>query len=1041
MRTRFLLALLVCSFLFALSAMRFARSNEHVSSNPKQQPNTKQVDVLDVGRPALKVFTDENGLPSNSVMTLERDRKGYLWVGTQDGAAYFNGHNWTVVNMPNRSVSNYVFDILPASDGSLWFATEGGGVHRLKDGAWQTFDTTKGLPSNSTRALLETKSIEGKSVYWVGTRDGLAKYENEEWNKIDLGNETAKTRIRSLMKASDPNDQTVWVGTYGGLAQIKNNNVTFFDSKSGLPSDVVFCTFETTIFGGKSVVMIGTDAGLAQLSDNVITRFDQNSGAPQKSLRSILETVTTKGVHTLWVGTDSGGVWRFENNHWTNLELKDGLPGNIVLSLLDAGIGDGSIWVSAVGAGLARLERSNWISIDDKRGLPNKIIFSTLETKTKDGNSIYWFATFGGGLARFENGKWQVFDSKNGFIDDFVQSLYETKADDGSSIVWAGTERGVTRLEKGVWKTYPPEQSTLNTETWDFLTTTADDGTNTLWIATSRGLVQIDKNEIKTFNSKNVLPDDRVRVILETRSNDGARTLWAGTYGGGLARFQNGNWEIFNTNNGLPGNRILGLFEKKSSDGVRTLWVGTGGGIARLNLDSSDEKWEIVSNENTPGLLNNNILSFVEDKLGRIYALTNKGITRFTPKTPTEDDPSHYRVYTFTTEDGLPSSECVSGSAYIDSKGRVFAGTVGGVAVLDPSTEIEDNTSDTLFIEKTFIGGQERLLKSNTKLSHNENNLIFEYALMSNFRESFTRYRTQLVGLEDKPTEWTKEARREFNFIPNGSYTFKVWARDHAGNISAPVEIPFAVRPPWWNTWWAFAIYFLLTAGIVSLIGFAIHRNRLNRLIEVERVRTRIATDLHDDIGASLSQISILSEVMEQKLKVQNGLDTKPLAKISETSRELMGSMSDIVWATNPLRDHLRDLIQRMRRFATDTLSSRDIEFVFFAPSAETDMKLDVDVRRQLYLIFKECINNIAKHSDCNEVEIEMKLESGFLTMRVKDKGKGFDVDSSNEGNGLSSMRSRAKSIGGEFELSSSKENGSCVMLKVPRKVGIKIFK
>lgn len=997
---------------------------------------SKHLEISDITHPALKVFTDADGLPSNSVMTLERDRKGYLWVGTQDGAAYYNGHKWNIVNMPNRNVSNYVFDILSASDESIWFATDGSGVHRLKDGAWQTFDLTKGLPGNSARVLMETLTQDGNSVFWVGTRDGLVKLENNEWKRVNLGDGTAKNRIRSLMATADSSGQTIWVGTYGGVAKLQNNNVTFIDTKSGLPNDIVFSTFETNIFDGKKTTLFGTDAGLARLTDGVVTKFDAESGAPQKGVRSIIETATAKGKHTLWVGTDSGGISRFENNRWTHFDLKDGLPGNVVFSLLDAGIGDGSVWLSTLGAGLVRFERSNWSAIDDKNGLPNKIVFSTLETKTSDGKSVHWFATYGNGLARFENGKWQIFDSKNGFLNDFVQSLYETKADDGSSVLWVGTERGITRYEKGAWKSFPQDNGILNTETWDFLLTGNDNSTKTFWIATSKGLAQLENGELKqAFNSKNNLPDDRVRVLLETKSKDGKQIIWVGTYGGGLARYENGSWKVFNTNNGLPSNRILALFEKN-----RTLWIGTGGGIARLNLDSAEEKFDITSNENTPELLSNYILHFVEDARGRVYALTNKGITRFTPRTPNQDDASPYSVYTFTTEDGLPSNECIVGAAHVDSNGRIFAGTVGGVAVLDPSIEVEDIKPDALYIEKTFVGGQARSLTPSTKLSHTENNLVFEYALMSNFRESFTRYRTQMEGLEEKPTDWTKDARREFNFIPDGSYTFKVWAKDHAGNISGPTVIAFAVRPAWWKTWWAFAFYFLLTSGMISLIAFAIYRNRLNRLLEVERVRTRIATDLHDDIGASLSQISILSEVMAQKLGNGELEETKPLAQISDTSRELMTSMSDIVWATNPLRDNLRDLIQRMRRFATDTLSARDIEFVFLAPSSESDMKLDVDVRRQIYLTFKECINNIAKHSECTDVEIEIKQKDGLIIMHVEDNGKGFDVNNSNEGNGLSSMRGRAKSIGGEIEFSSSKEKGSCVILKVPRKFNKKAF-
>ena len=227
--------------------------------------------------------------------------------------------------------------------------------------------------------------------------------------------------------------------------------------------------------------------------------------------------------------------------------------------------------------------------------------------------------------------------------------------------------------------------------------------------------------------------------------------------------------------------------------------------------------------------------------------------------------------------------------------------------------------------------------------------------------------------------------------------------------------------------WW-----FVLPAGTtLCMLLYSAHRYRLGQLLELERVRTRIATDLHDDIGASLSHISILSEVARRRAGDVDALQ-KPLAEIAGASRELLASMSDIVWSINPQRDRLRDLLQRMRCFATDVFTARNIEFQFHAPAAELEGKLDPDMRRQVFLIFKESINNILRHADCTQVEIRFEVENGELVLIVRDNGKGFDATQPPAGNGLASMRQRAATLKGSLEITVDADQGTRVTLRVP---------
>jgi two-component system, LuxR family, sensor kinase FixL len=212
----------------------------------------------------------------------------------------------------------------------------------------------------------------------------------------------------------------------------------------------------------------------------------------------------------------------------------------------------------------------------------------------------------------------------------------------------------------------------------------------------------------------------------------------------------------------------------------------------------------------------------------------------------------------------------------------------------------------------------------------------------------------------------------------------------------------------------------------------ALRRSREERFSEIEQVRKRIATDLHDDIGSSLTQISILSEVARRGLARDESSHREPLSMIASASRELIDSMSDIVWAINPQKDQLSDLTQRMRLFASDILTARNIKFRFSAPGADQDVRIGANMRREVFLIFKESVNNLVRHSGCTEAEIEFHIEDEWLALRVSDNGAGFDLSRQSDGHGLMSMRERARDSGGDFEVLSGKGDGTTVKLKLP---------
>ncbi|HEX6880107.1 MAG TPA: ATP-binding protein, partial [Terriglobales bacterium] len=210
------------------------------------------------------------------------------------------------------------------------------------------------------------------------------------------------------------------------------------------------------------------------------------------------------------------------------------------------------------------------------------------------------------------------------------------------------------------------------------------------------------------------------------------------------------------------------------------------------------------------------------------------------------------------------------------------------------------------------------------------------------------------------------------------------------------------------------------------------YRYRVAHLLELERVRTHIATDLHDDIGSSLSQIAVLSEVVSRQIDGTTTAMSKPLSTIATTSRELVDSLSDIVWSVNPRRDHLSDLSQRMRRFASDVFTANDIEFRFDVQDADHLTRLEADVRRQVFLIFKESVNNIVRHSACSNAAVELSVEKHWISLMLSDDGKGFHTAQRSDGHGLMSMQRRAQDLSATLEITSLPDRGTVISLKVP---------
>jgi signal transduction histidine kinase len=280
--------------------------------------------------------------------------------------------------------------------------------------------------------------------------------------------------------------------------------------------------------------------------------------------------------------------------------------------------------------------------------------------------------------------------------------------------------------------------------------------------------------------------------------------------------------------------------------------------------------------------------------------------------------------------------------------------------------------------------------------------------------------------------DWIRTDRgllANYNQLPPGNYTFRVMCENADGIKSKNItSLRIYIKPPFYKTWWFLSLVGVAIAGLI----YFIHRLRVHRLLAMEKVRTRIARDLHDDMGSTLSTINILSEMAKMKVAQDAQKTGEYLEKISDNSSRMMEAMDDIVWSINPTNDSMQRITARMREFATGVLEAKNIDFSFKVDERVIDLKLDMEARRDLFLVFKEAVNNLAKYAQCTRADIDIVIHKNRLVMTIRDNGTGFDVQQADSGNGLINMKKRAQSLRGSLDIDSAAGAGTVVTLNVP---------
>jgi hypothetical protein len=444
----------------------------------------------------------------------------------------------------------------------------------------------------------------------------------------------------------------------------------------------------------------------------------------------------------------------------------------------------------------------------------------------------------------------------------------------------------------------------------------------------------------------------------------------------------------------------------------KSILIGTRSGGINILKNSS------IFNINTDnGLLSNDILDLEMDSIGNVYAATTNGLNII-------DYQNGFAIRSITQNDGLISNEIASDGLEIDDLGNLWVATRKGITKYNPKKDNPYITPPKVYINGLEIFNQAQDLmefKLNPELNHDQNYLKFSYVGIDFLAPHKTDYKYRLSGV-DKDWVTSKNTSVQYTSLDDGDYTFEVKAKNEWGYWSKPTQLSFIINPAWWETLWFYTIAFLCIASLIAFIA----SYRYRHLLAVEKVRSKISEDLHDNIGSGLAEITFLSEMVKSQVK-ENERANKGLNNIAGISKTLIDDMRDIVWLVNPSNDTLKDLFNRLQDSYQEALRFSNISLVVNGIDNLKKVSLPMTYRQHIFLMFKEAINNSVKYSECKNIKVDVYVEGTKLTVELNDDGKGFDTINTKMGNGIKNIKKRAKLSKGEVVINSELHKGTTI--------------
>jgi len=968
----------------------------------------------DSGAPFIvDVWTSKEGLPENAVISVIQTRDGYLWLGTLNGLVRFDGTRFTVFdeyNTPGLNSDRIVY-LFEDSHTNLWIGTDTAGVGLVQDGKVKKFDL--GRAGHEGRLVSACEDATG--AVWLYTADAqLGRYQD---GKLEILNFNFPLAICRMIVAEKSG--SLWIGEDWGLFSFRPANF----HPPALPLD------QNVRAEKLDFILAGQRGGTWRLINGLVqkwntTRLEKDFGTYPWGSATITSACEDKDGNLI-VGTLGAGVfWYAADGKHEQISTNQGLSSAFVLSAcMDQ---QGNLWVGTDGYGLDRIKRKIF-------GTPTEFHSWGAQSLSEDAAGGLW-VTFGAAGASYQ---------QSNFVQDFHVGRYQnawTVLVDHRQQVWIGTwEEGLFLLQTNGFQPAPGSVS-LGRRIFALF----EDHQGQIWAGTQNGLANWNGSDWKIRTTSDGLSENIVRAMAE----DAEGNLWVGTESRGLNLFQAGKFLSYPAGEkGPPGNDISCLY--LGPDGV--LWVGTSGhGLARFNKG----KWNRYSTDN--GLASNSIDYIIEDDEGCLWIGSNAGLMRIQKSSLNDFVPGTASVIacrTYVETDGLPTRECSAGSqpaACRTRDGRLYFPTTKGLVSLNP-TDIKTNRQPPLvMIESVRVDGQEQ--KTNrfssawqpfVTVPPGHEQLEIHYTGLNFSSPGEVRFKYRLEGHE---TAWTEAGDTRVAYYPNvppGDYRFHVIAGNEDGvwNKTGGV-LAVTIQPQFWQTGWFRTVAVLCLAGIVVAVVRYLSTQKLRRQLQLheqqqalEQERSRIARDLHDQLGANLTQVALLGEMAEADKNTPAEVESHA-QQISLTARETTRSLDEIVWAVNPSNDTLEGLVNYACKYAQEYLALAGVRYRAEVPTQLPGVAIPPEVRHNVFLAFKEAVNNVVKHAQASEVWIRLRLEPDHFTLSVEDNGHGLgglDAKAAETRNGLRNMRKRMQDLHGEFSISPGIKGGTQVRLTVPR--------
>ncbi len=849
---------------------------------------------------------------------------------------------------------------------------------------------------------------------WIGTTAGLSHYQAGKFSSQTPRHPRLADSIRSILEDSEG---YLWVATDKGLARLKGKEIRLYSQTNGLPDNAVNGLWQDV----PSRLWIGSHHGLIFWRGGGFYSYGKDFGLTDR----IVNVIRNDSQGDIWVGTDSG-LNRFQEGTFFEMLDQEGSSfGKINTLFVDR---EANLWIGSQD-GLFLLTSKRILVYGKHQGLTQNNITSVVE----DNGGNLWIGTSGGGVDQRNGETVTAFSPDTGFPLDLVTSLCHGR--DGSLWVGGDADEGLAQMKGGAVTRY----SRTNGLVGGTVRVIHEDRSGNLWVGTTRGLGCLTAAGFSTNTICQMMAGVPVRDICEDQEG----CLWFGT-ARGLNRWQDGRCVAIGARNGLSDNVVTALY----ADEDHSLWIGTEkGGLNRFH------NGRFTAYSARDGLYSNEILEIIEDDFGWLWMSCSKGVFRVRKKdldAVEQRKAGSFSSVTYGHDDGMESVLCSPGKpgGWKTRDGELWFPTSAGLVAIDPRVINPNTAPPPVYIEQLVAGRlplpTAEYTASPARISPGHSELEFHYTALSFQRPERMRFKYKLDGVNP---DWVDAGTRRvayYNNLSPGPYTFHVIACNSDGVWNEKgAALALVLLPYFWETWWSRLLAVSVVLGIVAAAARQITRKRMQRRLKlleqqnaVEKERMRIARDIHDDLGGSLTQITFLGEMAMRDL-AKPAEAAVHVNKITDSARQTDRALDEIVWAVRPENDRLDHLTLYLWQFAEEFFGPTQVRCRVEAPPDVPPCFVPAEVRHGIYLVVKEAFNNTLKHAGATEVRLRFAFHDSTLSIAIEDNGKGFRTQPADSlHDGLANMKKRVEEFHGQFSIASAAGQGTQLKFSIPLKNG-----